>query len=655
MINIYIPKTRGKDTRYGDSQIIYDLGYCVVIDGGCDTLATDTVAFLKTKGLKHLTLIVTHWHADHYEGARAVLDSAHTIVDEIICYNPSEVQPAISKSEYSEAKSFISRAQSLKKKITYIPSGKVTEKNVGSIKVKLYRVGKHSANNSETVANNTSIATYFPDLAYFTSGDTIGDTITALSAFNSPIVAFKIPHHGNACPQSVTAKFKALGAKFAWYNDTGNVNGDFLMYGAKRCKEAGLTIRNTSKDIDFVIDNQTMTVDGKGYSVPYKSDKWIKTAEGRWTYIKDGNLVKGKWLKLDAWYYFDEQGFALSGCVKEIAGKTYFFGTDCRMKTGWQNLDGKWYYLDASGAAKTGWVLYKNYWYYLDPETKTMLTGWVEYNGKRYYCEPNTANTEGHCYTDCTAQIDGISYKFDKNGVPMQLSEEGASGDPYKIVIPKSLTRMNGIDIASYQSALNIARLDDSTHFVIIKATQGTGYVNPCCNKHYAQAKAAGKLVGLYHYAGGKDAIAEAQYFVGNIKNYIGEALLALDWESANNKLYHKGGDVAWCKKFMDEVYRLTKVRCVLYISKSDTRNLNWAPVTKDYALWCAQYANYNATGYRTSPWTDNYGFGAFGSPAIYQYTSSLTLSGYSGRLDGDLAYMGVESWLKFAKGDRTK
>ena len=52
---------------------------------------------------------------------------------------------------------------------------------------------------------------------------------------------------------------------------------------------------------------------------------------------------------------------------------------------------------------------------------------------------------------------------------------------------------------------------------VTIKATQGTGYVNPNCNQDYAAAKGAGKLLGLYHYAGGGDPVAEADYFINNI------------------------------------------------------------------------------------------------------------------------------------------
>lgn len=46
---------------------------------------------------------------------------------------------------------------------------------------------------------------------------------------------------------------------------------------------------------------------------------------------------------------------------------------------------------------------------------------------------------------------------------------------------------MNGIDISSYQSGINLTVVP--CDFVITKATEGTGYVNPDYERAYAQAK----------------------------------------------------------------------------------------------------------------------------------------------------------------------
>lgn len=66
---------------------------------------------------------------------------------------------------------------------------------------------------------------------------------------------------------------------------------------------------------------------------------------------------------------------------------------------------------------------------------------------------------------------------------------------------------LNGIDIASYQASIVPANLK-TTDFVIIKATQGVDYINPYFKNQYEKSKAAGKLVGLYHYVDGSGAEA---------------------------------------------------------------------------------------------------------------------------------------------------
>ena len=70
-----------------------------------------------------------------------------------------------------------------------------------------------------------------------------------------------------------------------------------------------------------------------------------------------------------------------------------------------------------------------------------------------------------------------------------------------------------------------------------------------------------------------------------------------------------------------------------------------------------AQYANDKQTGYQTKPWTDSAGYGAWKSPAIFQYSSHGKLSGYSGNLDMDIAYLDAAGWKAYAKaaGHNTK
>lgn len=199
---------------------------------------------------------------------------------------------------------------------------------------------------------------------------------------------------------------------------------------------------------------------------------------------------------------------------------------------------------------------------------------------------------------------------------------------------------INGIDIASYQANLNPASMN-GTDFIIIKSTQGTGYVNPTWRKQADQTLQAGKLLGLYHYISGGDAAAEAQYFVNAARPYVGRALLALDWESGQNSAW---GNTGYLEAVAREVIRLTGVKPLIYASASVYGAV--APIAQrlDCGLWVAQYPNYERTGYLDKPWNE----GAYAC-AIRQYSSSGQLAGFAGNLDLDKFYGDKAAWMKYA------
>ena len=213
---------------------------------------------------------------------------------------------------------------------------------------------------------------------------------------------------------------------------------------------------------------------------------------------------------------------------------------------------------------------------------------------------------------------------------------------------------LNGVDVASYQSKLKPSAMT-TTQFVIVKFTQGTHYLNPYADRQYGGAKSAGKLLGAYHYAEGWNAKAEAQYFVKALGSRVGECILALDWEGMQNSKFGSGQDVTWCLTWLNEVYRLTGSRPLIYMSKSVCRKYDWSPVAVNYPIWCAQYGSNNATDYQNSPWTDKNGFGAWESDTIRQYSSRGRIAGYGANIDINKAYLTADQWRVMAKGTSTK
>lgn len=214
---------------------------------------------------------------------------------------------------------------------------------------------------------------------------------------------------------------------------------------------------------------------------------------------------------------------------------------------------------------------------------------------------------------------------------------------------------LNGIDISHHQgdAGMNISIFEKMEFdFAIMKATDGTRFVDSWCDKYYQSAKKRGKLLGVYHYANGTDVNKEVDYFITNCKNYIGEAIIVLDWEKDYNQSFNNPN---WAKQWLDTMYNRTGVRPIIYMSDSVTEQYDWTEVAKNYGLWIAQYPDNNVVnGYLKEPWRDNDGQGAFSITAIHQYTSNGRISPWAGNLDLDIAYMTKEAWEKYAKGNRT-
>ncbi|MEG0693340.1 MAG: GH25 family lysozyme [Oscillospiraceae bacterium] len=189
-----------------------------------------------------------------------------------------------------------------------------------------------------------------------------------------------------------------------------------------------------------------------------------------------------------------------------------------------------------------------------------------------------------------------------------------------------------GIDVASVPA-----------DFVIIKATEGTGYTDPQFHNHVEKAIAAGKRIGLYHFARNdlaNTASAEADWFISVVKNFIGKAVLALDWEAPANI-----SDVAYAKAWLDRVYEQTGIRPLIYMSQSPANAYNWADVVAgNYGLWVANYGPNDGNQHDIS-------IKHWGVTAIHQYTSVGRLPGYGGNLDLNVFNGDGLAWDKYTGG----
>ena len=197
---------------------------------------------------------------------------------------------------------------------------------------------------------------------------------------------------------------------------------------------------------------------------------------------------------------------------------------------------------------------------------------------------------------------------------------------------------MKGLDISHWQGNINWDKISSKIDFVIIKATQGSYFVDNKLARNVSGARKAGKLVGFYHFADGGNAKKEAQHFYKYAKPQKGE-LIVLDWEIQHRKT------VEWCLEFLQEAEKLFGFKPLIYLNQATLLRYNWNPVVKnDNGLWIAKYGwNTGRQGKRPHSFDWNFW-------AIWQYTSRGFVKGIKGFVDMNYTDMDIDTLKKYGK-----
>ena len=111
---------------------------------------------------------------------------------------------------------------------------------------------------------------------------------------------------------------------------------------------------------------------------------------------EDGTYAASAWVtESGERYYFGSDGLAVSGRQK-IDGAWYWFGDDCRMRTGWAIWgNGTKSFFDWDGRALTGWRSFNGVKYYFDPATAMSLRWSQKLGGRWYYFNSSSQMVKG--------------------------------------------------------------------------------------------------------------------------------------------------------------------------------------------------------------------------------------------------------------------
>ncbi|WP_425837355.1 glycoside hydrolase family 25 protein [Streptomyces fractus] len=159
---------------------------------------------------------------------------------------------------------------------------------------------------------------------------------------------------------------------------------------------------------------------------------------------------------------------------------------------------------------------------------------------------------------------------------------------------------IKGVDVSAYQSATySLTGFD----FVVVKATEGTSYLNP---RHSAQVKRArdnGRVVGHYHFVRDGSMTAQVDYFLRHAGAQADE-FLALDWEDPSVSSVEKDAFLRYLKS------KAGGRKVILYCNVDYWKNRDRSSYAAD-GLWIAGY-----NGHAGRP-------GIQASWLIHQYTST--------------------------------
>lgn len=187
----------------------------------------------------------------------------------------------------------------------------------------------------------------------------------------------------------------------------------------------------------------------------------------------------------------------------------------------------------------------------------------------------------------------------------------------------------------------------------IMKATEGTGFVDKYCDPWVQWLIKNNKPWGFYHYLSGtkESGAVEADYFYKNCLNYFGYGIPVMDLEA---DAVNRGPEYA--KQFLDRLYELSGVKAMFYASLSVVRSYGTGLdeiVANGHKLWLAQYAsNQTVYGFKKTPWQSG-SVAPWAEITMHQYTANGRLNGYVSNLDLDIFYGDVNDWNEIAKSSK--
>ena len=196
-----------------------------------------------------------------------------------------------------------------------------------------------------------------------------------------------------------------------------------------------------------------------------------------------------------------------------------------------------------------------------------------------------------------------------------------------------------GLDVSHHQPFLNFkAARNEGVQFVIIKATEGSGFTDSKFDGNLANARAAGLLVAAYHYVRA-DSSASAQ--VTRVRGVVPKDVPVIP------DVEHNSGGIQLTRDVVAGLRAAGYRVPLLYLPRWYWREIGSPSLAGLPPLWSSRYPDYTvrslADGYAEVSGSYWNGYGGL-SVGMLQFTSSARVAGYS-PVDAN-AYQGTREQL---------
>ena len=428
-------------TVYGDATLLESGGKYLLIDTGAMDPYNTVVNYLKRKGIRRLSLYISHFHEDHCYYADKIIKDSWFKVQKLYVGNPDPLKRYVNsrtkKSRrrlFEDCKKGVDFFNSIttaayKKKIPVVHLRKGKTFTVGSVSAKV--LSDHNPRGVSAFdpydlkgtgyANNNSLVTKFTfrKRSFLTAGDIESSTERDLlaSGVNLSADIYKLNHHG-VWSSNTEAFLKAVNPCYVYYSYKNTADSEYRRFGSARDVASNLKKLSSKYNIlgnryngtiTYKVQYNTIQVTAarhfKKKVITVRSTSNGKTRKQTLVYndaqalhldqrmlfsgtvlasgkAPDPTKVYSGWKKDSVgWKYRTSNGKWLSGGWKTIGGKVYYFNAKGYRQEGWLKLGGKTYFLSRIGIRQLKWQMIDGKVYYFKKDG-TMAVGKTWIGGK---------------------------------------------------------------------------------------------------------------------------------------------------------------------------------------------------------------------------------------------------------------------------------